>query len=190
MVRSIENHNSLLSEVLGAIAHFVGRQKVVAQAMQDLDIDLDDVGRWGAAVWSQQGIQEPLSPLPDMSSDEARELWRAVQRARTRRPVAQHGTWGDSGVWVYYLHGKGCRLHNTLTGEVIDWDCPNVEAFNPYFFINHLRWRLETEDKSSLSSIRDWVSQSPDGLESIIRLVEQMKETGLVNPDWTLPKAS
>ena len=190
MVGLLENNDLLIVEVLGAIAHFIERQKLVAQAMQDLDIDLDDVGKGGAAIWSQQGIQEPLPPLPASASDEAKELWEAAQRAQSRRPVASQGVWGDSGEWIYLLHGKGCRLRSTLTGEVIDWDCPNVEAFDSYFFLNHLRWRLETEEESSLPRIREWVSRSPDGLESIIQLIKQMIENGLINPDRTLPKGT
>lgn len=187
MVRLLENSDPLIAEVFGAIAHFIDRQKLVAQAVKDLDIDLEDVGKYGAAVWSQQGNQEPLPPLSSTSaSDQARGLWKAVQRARCRKPVAQRGIWGDSEEWTYFLHGKGCRLHNVLTGEVINWDCPNVEAFDPYFFLDHLRWRLETEEESNLPNIKEQVSLSSDGLESIIQTIEQMKANGFINPDWTL----
>ena len=188
MVRFLENNDLLIVELLGAIAHFIERQKLVAQVMKELDIDLEDVGKSGATIWSQQGNQAPLSSLPASASDEAKELWEAVRRARSRKPVAQQGFWGNSGEWVYFLHGKGCRLRNTLTGEVIDWDCPNVAAFDPYFFLEHLRWRLEMEEESSLPTVRKWVSRDPEGLESIIQLIDQMMEEGLINPDWTLPK--
>jgi hypothetical protein len=190
MVGFLESSDLLIAEVLGAIVHFIERQKLVVQAMKDLDIDLEDVGKSGTAIWSQQGSQKPLPPLPASASGEAKELWAAVKRARSRRPVAQQGVWGDSGEWTYFLHGKGCRLRNTLTGEVIDWDCPDVKAFDPYSLVDHLRWRLETEHENSLPSIRKWVSHSPDGLDSIVQLLIQMVEGGLVNPDWTLPRSA
>jgi len=188
MVGPLENNELLITELLKAIAHFIERQKLVAQAMRDLDIDLDDVGKFGAAVWSQQGVREPLSSLPVLASDEGKELWEAVRRARSKEPVTQQGVWGDSDEWIYFLHGKGCRLRNILTGEVIDWNCPNAKAFDPYSFLDHLHWRLETEGESILPRIKEWVSRSPDGSESIIQIIKQMKENGLINPDWTLAK--
>ncbi len=188
MVGHSEHDDLLTTEVLGAIAHFIERQALVARIMQDLDIDLDDVGRWGAAIWTQQGGKGPPLSLPASASDESRELWEAIRRARSRRPVAQQGTWGDAQEWQYFFHGKGCRLRNTLTGEVIDWDCPNVEAFDPYCFLDHLRWRLETQDERHLPQIREWVSHSSQGLEMeiIIQRLNQLVEEGLINPDWTL----
>jgi len=188
MVGLLENNDLLIAEVLDAIAHFIERQKLVARVMQELDIDLGDVGRWGSGIWSQQGTQEPLLSLPTSASDEERGLWEAVQQARSRRPATQQGVWGNSGEWTYFLHGKGCRLRNTLTGEVIDWNCPDIEAFDPYFFLDHLHWRLEVEEENNLPRIRKWISRSPDGLESIIQLINQMIENRLINSDWTLPK--
>jgi hypothetical protein len=187
MDRFLEDNGLLINEVLEAIAHFIERQKLVAQVMRDLDIDLDDVGEWGSAIWSQQGVQEPLPSLPTSASDEAREFWKAVQRAKLRRPVTQQGNWASSEEWAYFLHGNGCRLRNSLTGEVIDWHCPNVESFDPYSFLDHLRWRLEVEGEYSLKRIREWVSSRTEALEeSILELLNQMVEDGLINSDWTL----
>jgi hypothetical protein len=182
-VGSVQNSDPLIAEVLGAIAYFVGRQKLVVKVLQDLDIDVCDVGKWGAAIWSQQGASDPL---PASASSEAEEVWEAVQRARSRHAVAQHGTWGESDEWTYFLHGKGCRLRNISTGEVIDWDCPDVDAFDPYFFCEHLMWRLETEGESSLPEIRKRISDGSDGLRSITALIERMIGMGLINPDGTL----
>jgi len=73
-----------------------------------------------------------------------------------------------------------------LTDEVIDWNCPKIEAFDPYFFLDHLRWQLETEDTSSLPQIRKWISSHPRGIESMMPVLEYMMGMGLINPDWTL----
>ncbi len=192
MDRFLEKDNGLLiTEVLEAIAHFIARQKLVAQVMQDLDINLDDVGKWGALIWGQQGTQESFPPLPTSTSDEAREFWKALQRAKSRRAVIQQGIWSKSKEWIYFLHGGGCRLSNTFTGEVIDWDCPDVESFDPYSFLNHLSWRLEVEEEYSLKRIREWISNKAEPLEeSILELLNQMVEDGLINSDWTLSDLS
>jgi len=179
--------DDLVSEILEAIAHFVERQQLVVQAVRDLDIDIEATGRWGSAIWCRQGDQRPSRPLSASASDEARSMWEAIQRARTRRAVTQQGSWGDSGEWVYFLHGKGCMLRNIATGEMIGWNCPNARAFDPYFFLEHLRWRLETEE-GNLPRIREIVASSSEGLESVIQLLKRMIEAGLINPDWTLPE--
>ena len=52
------NDNPLIAEALEAVAYFVERQKLVARVMCGLDIDLEDVAKWGPFIWQQQGVQE------------------------------------------------------------------------------------------------------------------------------------
>lgn len=62
--------------------------------------------------------------------------------------VPQVGVWQNSeGLWEYYFHGNGCRLMHEVTGEVIDWDAPNNEMFDPWKFIYWIKWAVETKPK-------------------------------------------
>lgn len=176
-------------EIYRAITHFIERQQLVAQAMRDLGLDLEEVGRWGAAAWasSQGKDKKPKFNLAENASDEMRELFDVAKRAEARR-LSQSGVWGDMGEWEYFLHGNGCRLHNVHSEEVIDWNCPNVLAFNPHFFLEHLRWRLESHYREDeLQYTEGWIQQHPEGLRAIITLIEEMVDNGLINRDLTLP---
>jgi hypothetical protein len=188
MVRLLESNNLLMAEMLDAIAHFINRQKLVAEAIKDLNIDLNDMGRWGAVIWSQQGVSAPLQSPPSSNLAETKKLWKALQKARYKNPVTQEGIWETKKEWNYFLHGKGCTLRNSYTGEVISWDCPDINAFNPHFFLEHLHWRLDVEDDNSLPMIRQWISHPSNETKELINIINQMREIGLINNNWTLPK--
>jgi hypothetical protein len=60
----------------------------------------------------------------------------------------QSGIWRDE--WKHWAHGIGCRLTHIHTGERIEWDAPDLQAFDEGWFWNHLIWRMEqntSEDK-------------------------------------------
>jgi hypothetical protein len=189
MATITKNDLNLISEILEAVAYFIKRQQFVVQVIKDLDIDPIDMGRWGSGIWTQQGKQHPSPNLSAPTSDAATAVWEAIERARSRRAVNQTGKWGKSEEWDYFLHGKGCMLRNSLTGEEIDWDCPNPQRFNRYFFLEHLRWRIKME-KDNLIQIRKKAENSPNGLDFIIQALEEMVEAGLINRDYTLPNQS
>jgi hypothetical protein len=179
-------------EIYKSIAHFIKRQGLVAQAMHDLGLDLEEVGKYGAIAWASSAGKDktPNFNLDENASDETREMFDVARRAEARQ-VSQVGSWGETGEWEYFLHGKGCRLRNVHTGEVIDWDCPNVLAFDPHFFLYHLEWQLETgfrEDE--LRHTQQWIQQHPKGLKSVITLIQEMIDNGLINPDLTLPEGN
>jgi hypothetical protein len=52
------------------------------------------------------------------------------------------GYWGENNEWRYYLHGVGCRLIHTITGEPVDWDASDPYRFDPYWFVEWLSWFL------------------------------------------------
>lgn len=180
------DHKTLTQqELYKAIAYFVERQQLVAQAMRDLGLDLEEVAKWGTAAWfSGQGTHEPH--LYEGASDEEQELYNIMMRARVRE-LPPTGFWGDKDEWEYFLHGNGCRLRNVNTGEPINWNCPNILAFDPYFFLHHLEWRIESRYREDeLYHTRRWIEQHSDGLQSIITLIKEMIDVGLINQDFTL----
>ena len=57
--------------------------------------------------------------------------------------AAQLGYWGQDNEWKYFLYGGGCRLTHTITGEVFDWDAPDLNRFDAYSFMRWLAWFLK-----------------------------------------------
>ncbi len=190
-----ELKRQIKQELLQAIAYFIERQHLVAQAMIEMGLDLEEVGKYGAVAWiSSSGVDaSELDQLDDSATDQrTREMIEVMRRAQERQ-LSQKGTWRDKddSEWIYSLHGAGCSLINPLTTETIDCDCPNVLAFDLYFFFRHLEWQLiSPERKDKLQHIRQWLQQSPvSGVHALVveALIAEMREEGLINADWTLP---
>ena len=193
-----ENTKSLIKqEFCEAIAYFIERQDLAAQAMLDLGLDLEEVGEYGAIAWVSSAthilkdVERPLDLYTEGS-----DLYNVAKRAEAIR-VPQEGIWKDydHNEWKYFLHGGGCRLTNTKTGEPIDWNCPNRLSFTPWFFCFHLEWQLDSpERKDKLHHTRNWIqsiqTQESDWVNVTVRieaLIREMINDGLINQDRTLP---
>lgn len=159
---------------------FIGRQQLVADAMRELGLNLDAVGQHGSLAW---GWQADVSP-------EARQTWLDGLRAceplsplvhMPPQRVAQRGVWFDStgAVWNYYLHGCGCRLEHQTSGEPLDWDCPDVDTFDPYFFEEYVAWLVRQSDGDrGMDALRQVLAQQ--GGEGVIALIEEMCIDGAI----------
>lgn len=55
-------------------------------------------------------------------------------------PNWQGGIWRYS--WRHWARGVGCELVHINTGEPIEWDVPDLMAFDEIWFWNHLSWRI------------------------------------------------
>ena len=101
----------------------------------------------------------------------------------------QSGYWGEDKEWRYFIHGRGCRLIHRVTGEPIEWDAPEVQRFDPYWFVNWLDWLLAQEDRSE--AIRIIETQCKEHSEDVKTLVfnvlDQLQQAGvlLVHPGRT-----
>ena len=177
-------------ELYQAIAYFIERQQLVAQAMLDLGLDVELVGTYGGLAWISledypndfNGFEELLEEenLPQ----EERRLINALKH-NSENHVSRKGLWGANGEWEYSLHGIGCCLTNRYTREPIDWDCPNVMAFQTYFFGFHLEWQLRSPIRSDmLKHTRSWIRKR--GRKSIETLIDEMIDEGLIEQDRTL----
>jgi hypothetical protein len=192
-----ENIKSLIKqELYEAIAYFIERQDLAAQAMLDLGLDLEEVGKYGALAWvssATRTLKDAEKPL-DLFI-EGSELYNVAKRAEALG-VPQVGFWKDydHNEWKYFLHGGGCRLTNTETGEPIEWNCPNKLSFTPWFFCFHLEWQLDSpERKNKLLHTRNWIQeiQPRDSdwiniMTQIEALIGEMIDDGLINEDRTL----
>ena len=75
------------------------------------------------------------------------------------------GIWNKYGQWKYYLHGRGCRLTNLISGEIIEWDAPNVIDFKSDWFLNWVNWVKKVN--------QDYHELSIDKIHSILNQLEK-----------------
>jgi hypothetical protein len=149
-----ENDNRKLAknELYMAACHFVERQQLVVQAMSEMKLNIDAIGKFGSFGWassaSSENGEKPLDRFPEEPTGEFEKELYAVLKYAEEIKMPRKGVWRDhSGqTWNYILHGAGCLLTNSETQEPIDWDCPNPQAFDEFFFIVHLGWRLNQND--------------------------------------------
>jgi hypothetical protein len=109
------------------IEHFLQRQKLVALAM--LDVHPTALRLAGTHIL---GIE--IEPYVTKWQD---KLDADMDFARNW----QSGLW--RGTWKHWAHGVGCRLTHIESGEPIEWDAPNLLAFDEGWFGNHLGWRIQ-----------------------------------------------
>lgn len=178
---STEKRNHVKEELYQAIAYFVQRQVLVSQAMLDLKLDLEAIGKYGALGWVSSvstALKNGEKPLDLFAQGSSPELLKALQKAEALK-VSPKGFWKDNSgsEWDYQLHGAGCLLQNRQTAEPLDWDCPNPKAFDESFFEQHLDWRLSSlESDDTLKYVREWVNEK--GVNSIGDLLEEMAQDG------------
>lgn len=139
-------------ELYKAVLYFVERQQLVVQAMLDMKLDINAIGKFGALGWASSAStgngQKPLERFErEPANEHEREIYDILKRSEEIR-VPRKGVWKDKSgqAWNYILHGGGCLLENPETQEPIDWDCPNPRAFDDFFFTRHLDWRLKQGD--------------------------------------------
>ena len=171
-MRHNDTQEQVKDELRNALAYFIERQKLVAQAMTELGLDLNEVAEFKSAAWSSGANSnkddfQTSRTSPEPENAYVRKLFQVAKRA-SERNLSQIGTWRDSenNEWRYFLHGGGCRLTNLGTGEPIDWDCPNVNSYDKYKFFYHLEWQMtasERADKFKLSR-----SVEKDTIKSLI----------------------
>lgn len=70
------------------------------------------------------------------------------------------GHWQE---WSYYFHGAGCRLINSKTSEIIEWEASNVNTFDRYWFVNWLEWLwMFHPNDEGLASLKGYFSATPN----------------------------
>ena len=70
------------------------------------------------------------------------------------------GHWHE---WSYYFQGVGCRLINSKTSEIIEWEAADVNTFDRYWFVNWIEWlwMFHPNDKD-LKMLKDFYSYRPN----------------------------
>jgi hypothetical protein len=161
------------AELREAVAYFIERQKLVAQAMTEFGLDLNEVGEFGAFAWvsnpeaDQQSSEEKIKQEIAKANDPRIQKMLQVTLRSVGRALPQSGIWRDreNNEWRYFLHGSGCRLTNVNTGEPIDWDCPDISKYDKWKFMFHLMWQLSSLERGGkLISTHNWISASLEPL--------------------------
>ena len=187
MLTQIESQEQIKEELRNALAYFIERQKLVAQAMIELGLDLNEVGKFKAAAWASGPKTKNNEAINTMANFEeiedpyVRELFQVAKRA-SERNLSQSGTWQDkeNNEWRYFLHGGGCRLTNIKTGEPIDWDCPDVNSYDRYKFTDHLEWQISSPERAGKFILTRGLEK--DTLESFVdELHNSSKQKKLAN---------
>ena len=81
----------------------------------------------------------------------------------------QFGQWGGNKQWTYLIHGRGCRMIHKITGERIEWNAPDLNRFDPYWFANWVDWALSHEDEfEGLSAIKSYIEENDVEVISLV----------------------
>ncbi|MHB8629078.1 MAG: DUF6896 domain-containing protein [Aggregatilineales bacterium] len=140
------------------VKKFVERQRIVFGAIVELRPDR-------AAAWGMI----PVDQLPEHL------------RVRDKYSIIFRGDWGDNKEWHYFLHGGGCRLIHSTTGEPIEWDAPNVQRFDRHWFANWVKWTLtQRNEEPAIVTIKSQEIAS-DRLESfLLTILDQLQILGML----------
>lgn len=93
----------------------------------------------------------------------------------------------QDGVWRYNIHGKGFRIIHTVTKEPIDWECPSYVKFDDFFFLRHLKWRLQfLDEKRQIPKLAAWVENHQNRIESVLPLLDTLRNMGIISKGNTL----
>ncbi|MEO8395148.1 MAG: hypothetical protein ABI700_19280 [Chloroflexota bacterium] len=92
----------------------------------------------------------------------------------------QFGMWRDE--WKYFWHGAGCALKNLKTGEPLEWDAPDLQAFDRHWLANWFKWRISQENQDENTAIvRSAAEPSTDDIEAFVYArLDHLRETGVL----------
>lgn len=165
MLSKDEQENLVKAQLLDAITYYIDRQEIVAQAITELGLD----------ITTNFNSKTPL---------EGDELEKLRKWSEQRSKIPSRGIWidKDGNEWEYFLHGNGCLLTNVKTGEPIEWDIPQLESFDPYFFHDNLFWQFKSTSRyDKVGNVRHRLT------ELVNQLIEELIEDGKITKDYSLP---
>jgi hypothetical protein len=151
----------LETAIHSSIKRFVERQSIVLAAMRDLRPDMFMVHEF-------KGSQEE---------------WIELRMKYLRQPAT--GYWGENNEWAYRLHGEGCHLTHTITGEIIGWDVSDLKTFDWHWFVDHLVWLLDTDfENDDLKTLRSVLKSSEVNRgvlkKFVLPILYQLEEAGVI----------
>ena len=97
--------------------------------------------------------------------------------------ATQRGAWGPNKEWSYYIHGGGCRIEHEQSAELIEWDSPDLNRFDPNWFLQWAEWWLrrgEGDEETRQVMIAALESASGDLARLITLNVGGLEREGLL----------
>jgi hypothetical protein len=151
--------NSFQLAVYSLVIRFVERQQLVLAALSEIRPDLlDTAGQ------------------------------KAIRPTKEYIKLTQSGYWGKDREWRYFIHGRGCRLIHTATREPIEWNAPDLQRFDPYWFVNWVNWlRAQEVEDNHIRIINSQCKgkQDEDVRSFVFNVLDQLQKEGvlLLHPD-------
>lgn len=163
---------NLENAVLLLIQNFIERQYLVRDVLHDLRPDMFE-----------------LMKLPKDPTREQFEEY--VAFAEPYQDFAFRGLWGENNAWQYFIHGQGCRLTHTQTGEIIEWDIGesgDITCFDGNWFVNHVAWLLEHDQSSAIycevsGCFSDFDGNIEQLREVILLVLVTLRDKGILSRD-------
>ncbi len=153
----MDDLNPIQQAIYNLIQRFVGRQKIVLEAMLDYyyepDMWRDGAPRAWSIIHKQYGLKSPL------------------------------GIWEKDGEkWEYFLHGAGCRLTNLQTHEYLNWDAPNLQRFDRSWFLDWMHWYINDPDhvKGGEDVFNNFPPDREDLRKFVYEILSQIEQAGLI----------
>lgn len=140
----------MLDKVILLMSEYIARQQITYDALME------------------------LRPYSFMKVGENTTVEILMETVKNYAHIRDIGVWNKYGQWKYYLHGRGCRLTNLISGEIIEWDAPHVTDFKPDWFLNWVNWVKKVN--------RDYHELSIDEIPSVLNQLEKNGIIKLVNP--------
>lgn len=96
-----------------------------------------------------------------------------------------NGYWGKNNEWRYFFHGGGCRLIHVVTGEPIDWEAPDVNRLDRFFFADYLKWvfRQNTTDPAAALLRAAYADYNGKVKQFAYSILEQLVRAGYLSTD-------
>jgi hypothetical protein len=153
------------------------QEQVLSLEQATLSLAKQFVARQGIVIGAIRSLRPHflLADRPD-----ATEVRQAFEFSKI---VPQLGTWGEDGEWQYFIHGRGCRLTHTVTGERLEWDAPDDKMFDRHWFMNWLEWRLaQTSVDPALLFLRERLVGITDQRQGLIfAALDELARAGLLS---------
>src|SRR5690606_25287156 len=90
--------------------------------------------------------------------DDTEFLEEYIRLSRQYADVPETGRW--RGEWDYRVNGMGILLTHTTTREPIEWDAPDTQRFDRFWFLNFVEWHLShSADDEAVYVVRNSVRQ-------------------------------
>ncbi len=152
--------------IFATILKYVERQKIALEAIIDLRPDI-----W--ILTSGENLNEEL-----------------IKRTEVSVHTPQSGHWGTGKEWSYFIHGLGIRLLHTITQEPIEWDAPDINTFDRYWFVNYVEWLLnQHSEEQTLSTIRTSLVKNGDTMQAnIFQILDQLVLAGILSGPYKTNK--